>query len=78
MPATVTTREVFPKDSTRESLDKAMQLRIQAGAIRSHVEDAMDGKVTFPRFHRHLYKEEEDEIGGQYEHHDQTAVYGRV
>ncbi len=45
MPATVTTREVFPKDSTRESLDKAMQLRIQAGAIRSHVEDALDGKV---------------------------------
>ena len=34
--------------------------------------------LTFPRFHRHLYKEEEDEIGGQYEHHDQTAVYGRV
>lgn len=45
MPATVTTREVFPKDSTPESLDKAIQLRIQAGAIRSHVEDAPDGKV---------------------------------
>ena len=24
--------------------------------------------VTFPRFHRHLYKEEQDEIGGQDEH----------
>ena len=34
--------------------------------------------LTFPRFHRHLYKEEQDEIGGQYEHQDQTAVYGRV
>ncbi|QPD02849.1 MAG: hypothetical protein Nkreftii_000623 [Candidatus Nitrospira kreftii] len=34
--------------------------------------------VTFPRFHRHLYKEEFDEIGGQHEHQDQTAVYGRV
>ena len=34
--------------------------------------------LTFPRFHRHLYKEEQDEIGGQDEHQDQTAVYGRV
>jgi len=34
--------------------------------------------MTFPRFHRHLYKEEQDEIGGQDEHQDQTAVYGRV
>ena len=24
--------------------------------------------MTFLRFHRHLYKEEQDEIGGQYEH----------
>ena len=35
-------------------------------------------ELTFPRFHRHLYKEEPDEIGGQDEHQDQTAVYGRV
>ncbi len=35
-------------------------------------------QLTFPRFHRHLYKEEQDEIGGQDEHQDQTAVYGRV
>ncbi|CUS38215.1 hypothetical protein COMA1_40469 [Candidatus Nitrospira nitrosa] len=34
--------------------------------------------LIFPRFHRHLYKEEQDEIGGQDEHQDQTAVYGRV
>ena len=36
------------------------------------------GTVTFPRFHRHLYKEEQDEIGGQDEHQDPTAVYGRI
>jgi type I restriction enzyme, R subunit len=35
-------------------------------------------ELTFPRFHRHLYKEEFDEIGGLHEHQDQTAVHGRV
>jgi hypothetical protein len=34
--------------------------------------------VTFPRFHRHLQKEENDEIGGQHEHEDTTVVYGGV
>ncbi len=34
--------------------------------------------VTFPRFHRHLYKEECDEIGGRNDHENQTAVHGRV
>ena len=36
------------------------------------------GGLTFPRFHRHLYKEEFDESGGRYEHQDQTAVHRRV
>ncbi|BFU89958.1 MAG: hypothetical protein NTAFB01_11450 [Nitrospira sp.] len=27
-----------------------------------------DSNLTFPRFHRHLYKEEFDESGGRYEH----------
>jgi len=35
-------------------------------------------RVTFPRFHRHLYKEEQDEIGGQHDHHDTTAIHGRI
>ena len=34
--------------------------------------------LTFPRFHRHLYKEECDEIGGRNDHENQTAVHGRV
>ena len=34
--------------------------------------------VTFPRFHRHLYKEECDEIGGRNDRENQTAVHGRV
>ena len=34
--------------------------------------------MTFPRFHRHLYKEECDEIGGQHDHQGQTAVHGRI
>jgi hypothetical protein len=32
--------------------------------------------VTFPRFHRHLSKWENAEIGGQHEHEDPTIVYG--
>jgi hypothetical protein len=36
------------------------------------------GELTFPRFHRHLYKEECDEIGGQHDHQGQTAVHGRI
>jgi hypothetical protein len=35
-------------------------------------------KVTFPRFHRHLPKWENDEIGGQHEHEDTTVVFGNV
>ncbi len=34
--------------------------------------------LTFPRFHRHLYQEEFDAIGGLHESQDQTAVHGRV
>ena len=33
-------------------------------------------EMTFPRFHRHLPKWENAEIGGQHEHEDPTIVYG--
>ena len=36
------------------------------------------GKLTFPRFHRHLHKWENEEIGGQNEYEDTTVVYGGV
>jgi hypothetical protein len=32
--------------------------------------------MTFPRFYRHLKKEENDEIGGANDHQDTTVVYG--
>ena len=38
------------------------------GAIQPH-------GVTLPRFHRHLPKWENAEIGGQHEHEDPTIVY---
>jgi len=31
--------------------------------------------MTFPRFYRHLHKEENDEIGGQYGRSHTTSVY---
>ncbi|CUS31329.1 hypothetical protein COMA2_150098 [Candidatus Nitrospira nitrificans] len=34
--------------------------------------------MPFPRFHRHLPKWENEEIGGQYELEDTTVVYGGV
>jgi hypothetical protein len=43
--------------------------------------DFKAGKIdlTFPRFQRHLYKEEQDEIGGQHDHpQDTTALHGRI
>lgn len=40
--------------------------------------EARKAYLTFPRFHRHLYKEECDEIGGRNDHENQTAVHGRV
>ena len=46
--------------------------------IRSALPEIEHSGMTFPRFHRHLYKEEQDEIGGQDEHQDPTAVYGRI
>jgi hypothetical protein len=49
MPATVTTREVFPKvDHSRDAVKREAKLRIKAGAIRSEVEDDGDdwGLVT--------------------------------
>jgi hypothetical protein len=35
-------------------------------------------RLTFLRFHRHLHKWENAEIGGQYEYEDTTVVYGDV
>ena len=43
------------------------------------IKDSLPGKagdVTFPRFHRHLPKWENAEIGGQHEHEDPTIVSG--
>jgi len=37
MPATIKTREIFDKDTTREALEKEIQLRLLAGAIRSQI-----------------------------------------
>jgi len=34
--------------------------------------------MDFPRFHRHLPKWENADIGGQHEHEDTTVVYGDV
>lgn len=39
MPATVTTKEEFDKSIPRESLEKEVELRILAGAIRSKIVD---------------------------------------
>ncbi len=39
MPATVTTKEEFDKSTPRESLEKEVELRILAGAIRSMIID---------------------------------------
>lgn len=35
MPATVTTKEVFPANTDKARLDEEVRLRIKAGAIRS-------------------------------------------
>jgi len=42
MAATVTTKEVFQKSVTKGELEKEVQLRIKAGAIRSWIEEAPD------------------------------------
>lgn len=34
--------------------------------------------LTFPRFHRHLEKEECDEIGGTNDHEAPTAIHGQI
>lgn len=43
MPATVTTREIYPANTRKASLKKEIDLRIKAGAIRSWVEDGEGG-----------------------------------
>jgi hypothetical protein len=44
MPATVTTREIFPGNSTDVSLQGEIDLRIKAGAIRSWIENGQAGE----------------------------------
>ena len=39
MPATITTREAFDKNTSRQELEKEVELRIMAGAIRSRIID---------------------------------------
>ena len=39
MPATIITTEKFEESLNRASIDKEIQLRVKAGAIRSWVED---------------------------------------
>jgi hypothetical protein len=45
MPATIITREVFPKDTSDEALQKEIDLRIKAGAIRSWIEKKGGQKI---------------------------------
>ena len=47
MPATVTSKETFPKDVVSASLDVEVGLRLQAGAIRSWYEKTSDGWTLF-------------------------------
>lgn len=42
MPATITTKEEFPKSTSRSELEKEVKLRILAGAIRSTIKDTGD------------------------------------
>lgn len=42
MPATVTTKEEFPKSVPYSELEKEVELRILAGAIRSTIKDSGD------------------------------------
>jgi hypothetical protein len=44
MPATITTREVFPANSSQASLKREIDLRIKAGAIRSSIETGEGGE----------------------------------
>ena len=47
MPATVTTKEIFPKSTTESSLDEEIRLRIKAGAVRSWYEKGNDEYVLY-------------------------------
>ena len=56
-----------------------VEIRIRP-KLQQHLASKCHGhaRVTFPRFHRHLPKWENDEIGGQHEHEDTTVVYRDV
>jgi hypothetical protein len=73
-------RLIYTRRAVRDidALDPATKNRIGKTLLRYEKDPLAYAELTFPRFHRHLYKEEQDEIGGQDEHQDQTAVYGRV
>ena len=46
MPATVSTTENFPKETTQASIDEAVRLRMEAGAISSTSTHKADGTWT--------------------------------
>lgn len=46
MPATIITREVFPADTSDEALQREIDLRIKAGAIRSWIEKKNGQKMV--------------------------------
>ena len=47
MPATVTTKEVFPLTTSEVQLNDEVKLRVKAGAIRSWYEKKVDGYILF-------------------------------
>jgi hypothetical protein len=47
MTATVTTKEPYPLDTQDEALNREIELRIQAGAIRAWVEKTSTEKILF-------------------------------
>ena len=79
MAAMTTVSELLEEHRDAGELHKAEEI---AGVILPAYEEPpfplQPGKVTFPRFHGHLYKGEQDEIGGQHDHHDTTAIHGRI
>lgn len=47
MPATVTTKELFPLNTPQTGIDEEIQMRIGAGAIRSWSENGIDAITLF-------------------------------
>jgi hypothetical protein len=47
MPATLTTKEIFPVSTSEASLDEEVRLKIKAGAIRSWYEKSTEGYILY-------------------------------